>query len=730
MISYAQNFEDVLLARLFHGQKEGFYVDVGAWHPTRHSVTKHFYDLGWSGINVEPLQGQFELFIEARTRDLNLNVAVAEVSGTVRFFECKDLTSLSTANEEQARELVKEGHDVESYEVPVVTLNEMLSIHNDGRTIDFLKIDVEGFEENVLRGVDLRRFRPRVLIVEATLPAVKIEDWDNIESVSNWDAWESGVLDAGYLFAWYDGLSRYYVREEESHLKRRLTLPPSVHDEFELAEVSELKSMQQALLKDREDMLAANMRLATELEVLKGQTTEDYRGKISAKEQVIDSFAIRDCERKGILRGIPDAIYHALRNPKSLGYGDYYPAEGFAKAKHVVVDTLEIVFGVSGGVETYMKMLVRALLSSGNRVTLICLREQLPVLRDIFGGRVGYFVMRESQGIRLSFRILKRLRGGAPRVSAATSMATFTRLQEDIGADVLHSPVQIFSCQDFRLPAVLNLHDLQHLHFPENFHQSDIEARNRLYKLSASLSDAVVVSSDFVRHDLIERLEIAPSKVFTVPVTWDPALIEGLGKFGVDEAVKRYQLPPLYAFYPAQFWPHKNHARLVKALSIVRKMRPEADFKLVFTGYRGHAGWPLVEAAIHENGLQSHIICLDHVPVEHLAAIYKGALYCVMPSTFEASSYPVIEAQVLGVPAMCSNVTSLPELMRDGAGLLFNPFDIDDIAATMLRWLDDAEDRRTHAARAKLKVEREHSVENYVHGLNKAYQYAIWSRQI
>jgi alpha-1,3-rhamnosyl/mannosyltransferase len=100
-----------------------------------------------------------------------------------------------------------------------------------------------------------------------------------------------------------------------------------------------------------------------------------------------------------------------------------------------------------------------------------------------------------------------------------------------------------------------------------------------------------------------------------------------------------------------------------------------------------------------------------------------------MPSTFEASSYPVIEAQMLGVPAMCSNVTSLPELMRDEAGLLFDPFDVEDIAAKMMRWLEDPEDRRDHAGRAFMKARNEHSLAKYVNGIGQVYKYVLNSRK-
>jgi FkbM family methyltransferase len=842
MITYAQNFEDVLLARLFQGMSEGLYIDIGAWHPTLHSVTKHFYDIGWTGVNIEPVLGQHRLFVDERPRDKNLNVAVADVAGQLRFFECKDLTSLSTANEAQAEALRLAGHEIESYDVPVMKLDEIMAACGD-RVIDFLKVDVEGFEAAVLRDVDWKRHRPRVLLIEATLPAVKIDDWERVDSIRNWDAWEPALLAAGYQFAWYDGLSRFYVRSEDESLKRRIVLPPCVHDGYELAEVGEIKRQYQALLKDRGDILDANHRLVTELRAVESDRAEkanvidrlvveitelkrlqqalmkdhdetldanhrlvtelravesdrsekanvidrlvveitelkrlqqalmkdhdetldanhrlvtELRAvepdraekaniidrlavklahcaannaiqsrKLVAKDQVIESIAIRDLERKALLGGFADIAYYSRRNNVPPGYGDFLPPQNPVQGLHVTIDTLEIVFGVSGGVETYMKMLTSALLDGGRRVTLICLPDQLAALRTLFHTRVGYFVMRKSRAVGLSIKLSSSLSGQTKRLSAATSMATLSRLREDIGADILHSPVQIFSTLDFRIPSVLNLHDLQHLHFPENFTPSDIEARNRLYGLSAALADAIVVSSDFVRNDLINKMQVPPDKVFTVPVTWDPRVIEGLSNFSVQDAVALYKLPPMYAFYPAQFWPHKNHARLVEALRIVRGQRPGTDLKLVFTGYRGHSGWPKVQATIQEQGLEADVICLDHVPVDHLAALYKGAIYCVMPSTFEASSYPVIEAQVLGAPAMCSNVTSLPELMRDGAGLLFDPFNTEDIAAKMLRWLDDAEDRQAHAERAHSKACKEHSLKNYVAGLARVYDYAV-----
>ena len=862
MISYAQNFEDVMLARLFAGQDKGFYVDVGGWHPTLHSVTRHFYDQGWNGINIEPIRAQHVLFVAERLRDMNLNVAVGDAPGTVRFFECTDSTALSTASPGQARDLAEAGHAVESYEVDSVTLAQVFEAHCPP-VVDFLKVDVEGFEAHVLRGNDWTRFRPRVLIIEATKPAQAPSDWDHVEAIANWQDWEPLVLSAGYVFALFDGLSRYYVRQEEALLARRLRLPPGVFDDVELHAHVETRRERAALQADRDTLAQRVGRLGDEIERIRQDQQDkqalidrlqdtmvpraasdqlhagidglsnwleqatrqvrtdealpsapsggpgsldaasDPRGPIERLDALLGQYVaqtsrllqqreqqLRDLQarleateraqaalqahqqalgselqrlqqarerlelsnalladkargkdavlalladqiagRMVGLKGSLDALYRWRRRPGPVRVGRLIAPAATSGRLHVGVDALEIVFGVSGGVETYMKTLVRALLHGGYQVTMLCLDEQVGPLRAVFGDQVGYLVFPVTPAIRTGLRLRRWAGHGEARASSRTAVATFARLAEDAGIQVLHSPVQIFSVPDFRLPAVLNLHDLQHLHFPENFRSSDIEARNHLYGLSTALSDAVIASSEFVRRDIVERMGVPAGKVFTVPVTWNPAVEAGLRTFSAQDARRHYGLPECYALYPAQFWLHKNHARLVEALAIVRERLPGTPLKLVFTGYRGHSGWPAVAATIERLGLQDHVLCLDYVPVEHLAALYRGAVFCVMPSLFEASSYPVIEAQLLDCPAMCSNVTSLPELMEGGAGLLFDPLSPQDMADKMARWLQDPDDRARHAERAAAKVRRDHSLERYVDGLGQVYEFALDSRK-
>src|SRR5690348_4811918 len=102
MISYAQNGEDVLLERLFGGQADGFYVDVGANDPTELSLTRHFYDRGWRGVNVEPVPDAYARLCAERPRDVNLQVGLSDRAGAMTFYEVADQTVLSTFSSEQA----------------------------------------------------------------------------------------------------------------------------------------------------------------------------------------------------------------------------------------------------------------------------------------------------------------------------------------------------------------------------------------------------------------------------------------------------------------------------------------------------------------------------------------------------------------------------------------------------------------------------------------------------
>jgi FkbM family methyltransferase len=211
--SYAQNFEDVILWHALELVSNGFYVDVGAGHPEQLSVTKAFYDRGWSGINIEPQAEMIALLREQRPRDINLHVAAGATTGSARFFYFDRGVGVTSNTFEVRRYFEEHGHTGHETELGQDTLNHILETHAPNGPIHFLKIDVEGYEAEVFKGLDLTRYRPWIVVVEAVLYWVRVDH-----------RWDHHLLDNKYQFAYFDGQNTYYIADETRGLRTRLGL--------------------------------------------------------------------------------------------------------------------------------------------------------------------------------------------------------------------------------------------------------------------------------------------------------------------------------------------------------------------------------------------------------------------------------------------------------------------------------------------------------------------------
>jgi FkbM family methyltransferase len=227
LISYAQNFEDVMLWRVFGQLPQGFYIDVGAGDPEELSVTRVFYESGWRGVNIEPNSERFARLSMVRKHDINLSVGLSDTIGERSFFLIKGNNDLATLREDIAELHRQAGWQVEKTQTRTTTLADVCQQYANGSDIHFLKIDVEGAEEAVLMGGDFTHFRPWVVLVEATLPNSTVEAFTD---------WEPILLRSDYRFAWFDGLNRFYIAEEHwEALSRHFRVPPNVFDNFRRA---------------------------------------------------------------------------------------------------------------------------------------------------------------------------------------------------------------------------------------------------------------------------------------------------------------------------------------------------------------------------------------------------------------------------------------------------------------------------------------------------------------
>ncbi len=173
--SYSQEGEDMILRRLFEKQKTGFYVDVGAHHPKRFSNTFFFYKKGWSGINIDAMPNSMSLFNKIRPRDINLEIPISDKKQRLRYYMFNE-AALNCFSKELAEK--RDGKDdykiISEKEMETSTLEEILGKHLPyDQEIDFMSIDVEGLDLQVLESNNWRRFRPKFLLVEILGTSIK-----------------------------------------------------------------------------------------------------------------------------------------------------------------------------------------------------------------------------------------------------------------------------------------------------------------------------------------------------------------------------------------------------------------------------------------------------------------------------------------------------------------------------------------------------------------------------
>ena len=226
-VSYAQNFEDVILWRVFKDISLGFYIDVGANDPIVDSVSHAFYERDWRGIHVEPTPEYSRKSRELRPDEIVIEAAISDIPGELVFFDIPK-TGMSTGHENIAKQHSILGWFSQRITVKTMTLAEIFEIAH-GREIHWLKIDVEGMEGAVLRSWKVSEVRPWVVVVESTHPN---------SAEASFEDWEIQLLSRGYQFVYFDGLNRFYLHESRSILRPRFDTPPNIWDDFVLTENS------------------------------------------------------------------------------------------------------------------------------------------------------------------------------------------------------------------------------------------------------------------------------------------------------------------------------------------------------------------------------------------------------------------------------------------------------------------------------------------------------------
>ncbi len=255
-----------------------------------------------------------------------------------------------------------------------------------------------------------------------------------------------------------------------------------------------------------------------------------------------------------------------------------------------------------------------------------------------------------------------------------------------------HCDLWIFPRQDiwssrFPVPALAAVHDLMHRyepHFSEAAGLGRRRYRQRYMQELINYSMGILVDSEVGKQQVLESFEADPGKVFILPYVPPSYIYESGMSLDFDA---RYRLPGKFLFYPAEFWPHKNHLRLIDAMARVRASC--GDIQLILAGSLGKE-YSRVRLHVEKLGLQDHVRFAGYLPEADIPEFYRRARALVFPTFFGPTNIPPLEAFALGCPVAASRIYGMPEQLGDAA-LLFDPHSDEEMADCIRRlWQDDA----------------------------------------
>lgn len=691
-ISYAQNFEDVMLWRALKHIDIGFYIDVGAAWPDEHSVTKAFYERGWSGINIEPNPVFHQLLVEARRRDINLRLAVGDHEGQEIMNFMAD-TGLSTLDDAIAHQHLNAGWNLDRQKVTLSTISKIWDEYvPESQEVHFLKVDVEGLEEAVLRGNDWAAKRPWIVVVEATLPMSQVETHE---------FWEPILYGADYQFAYADGLNRFYLGREHLNLLPAFKYPPNVFDDFVLvaqhhAEVRskqlEVRAQQLEVRACEAGTCAAEAKVhactaearAVEAEARASQAerrANEAEARAAAAEVYVNEATTCANEMRSKLTTVLDSRSWRLTTPLRACNPEFIGRSAIKRAGQWIMKHPRLVDVIKQRIEGHPKLwekLKRQVLftesTSAEDFTVILL-DELEI----------YF----SNGPTADLR-------GIGRVSREL-LSQFLSLKKGLGdkktEHQFRATKQIYFYSSIHWcpetlpqPSVVMIHDVIPLLFPHEFPDAILKEWNDRYKAIAGQARRIVTISNSSAEDITRTLGVSREKISVIH--------NGVTKLPIAEKPTVRVPNNPYLVFLGSHDHHKNVDVVLNALSL-----PEVvDVELVMIGdNKGCA------RRVSELGLGNRVHFLGRISDEESGYVIQHALALVFPSIYEGFGFPPLEAALLGTPSVCSKRPAMTELL-DGAALFADPYSPHEWANAIRELRDDCQCRASIQSKAKTRA--------------------------
>jgi glycosyltransferase involved in cell wall biosynthesis len=303
--------------------------------------------------------------------------------------------------------------------------------------------------------------------------------------------------------------------------------------------------------------------------------------------------------------------------------------------------------------------------------------------------------------IKLGYPIRPLAESYAAQLTALALNRLHLRLPDPFASqDVLLAPIYSLALLHTSKPFAYTLHDLQEIHLPENFSSLQTIWRRQVHSRLLQRARRVICESSYVKSDIVRLFGTPGRRIAVIQAPPQRQFLLDQSDEELSAARERLRLPAKFVVYPAHYWPHKNHLRLIEAFRMVANEVP--DLKLVLTGKKID-DYQKVVGAIDRLQLNEHVCHLGYIDRSDLQAAYQLATALVMPSLFESISIPVYEAFQRGIPVAASNILAIPEQVGD-AGLLFDPTSAASIKDAILTIVRDPELARQLAERGRERM--------------------------
>ena len=639
--------------------KKGFYIDVGANDPVIDSVTKVFYDRGWRGINVEPLKSHYQDLLEARPKDINLLCAAGSKRGQIDIWECK-VRGWATASSDVIQKHEQEGYTGVLHKVPLFPLEDICEQYVQG-DIHFLKIDVEGFEKDVLQGINFKKFRPWIVVVEATKPNSTEEIYENYEAL---------IVSNNYTFAYADGLNRFYISKEQApYLLDRFRYPPNVFDGYIRVQQydSEIKAEQ-----------AQQQTVEAKAKAEQAQAALDAH--VAQLHAVYNSSSWRiTAPLRWPMHQLHLLRTHGFKQRAKAALKKVLPSnEHSAVQRQLFLDISELVHhDAATGIQRVVKNYLINLLNNPPK-----------------GFRVLPVYATTSDCYRYADAYIEK-KFGIDSTVLVDSPITWQRGDIFFGLDLQHQVQlsQAITYERMRNDGVIVqflIYDLLPIQLKELFADENLyHLHEKLMQLIGQQHQAICISkttADAYKHWLQEK-NIAHNPMLVIDWVHMGADLEVYSSRGLPEnssiTLKALKTRPTFLSV-CTLEPRKGHTQILDAVEIL--WANHQDINLVFVGHQGWKVEKLVERIFNhpENG--KRLFWLKGISDEYLELVYQASTCLIAASYGEGFGLPLIEAAKHKLPIICRDMPIFREVAGQHA-FYFDASDAIGLSASIKQWL-------------------------------------------